>query len=82
MFHTYKLESEKTGRLYIGQTNEIIERLRRHNSGKNLSTKAYLPWRLLFSVQFSFRSEAVQLEIKLKAFKNPQKVKDWIDVNK
>ena len=82
MFHTYILESEKTGRLYIGQTNDITERLRRHNAGVNLSTKAYTPWRLCFLVQFPFRSEAVQLEIKLKAFKNPKKVKDWIDVHK
>ena len=79
MFYTYILESEKTGRLYIGQTNDLIDRLRRHNAGMNLSTKANLPWKLLYSLEFFTRSEAFQLEKKLKGFKNPAKVKEWIN---
>ena len=73
------MESEISGKLYIGQTNDLIDRLRSHNAGMNLSTKANLPWKLLYSLGFSTRSEAFQLEKKLKGFKNPAKVKEWIN---
>ena len=36
------------------------------------------PWKIIFSKSFSSRAEAVQLEIKLKGFKNPRKVRYWI----
>ena len=78
MYSTYILESKTSGRLYIGQTQDLEKRLIRHNSGLNLSTKIRGPWDLLFFKEFLTRAEAVQLEIKLKRFKNPAKVKDWI----
>jgi putative endonuclease len=79
MFHLYILESETTGRLYIGQTNDLPDRIYRHNSNQNLATKNKGPWKLLLSVDFESRSEAVLLEKKLKAWKNPTKVKQWLE---
>jgi len=79
MFYTYIIESETTKKLYIGQTNDIDDRLHRHNSNQNLATKNRGPWRLLFFKQFNSRAEAVQLERKLKAWKNPAKVRQWIE---
>src|SRR5687768_9858485 len=67
MFHLYILESETSGRLYIGQTNDLQDRIHRHNSNQNLSTKNKGPWKLLFSAGFESRSEAVLLERKLKS---------------
>ncbi|WP_415831470.1 GIY-YIG nuclease family protein, partial [Flavobacterium terrigena] len=32
------------GKYYIGQTNNMEDRLRRHNSGYSLSTKNGIPW--------------------------------------
>ena len=81
MYFTYILESISSGRLYIGQTNNIDDRLRRHNLGHNKSTRGRGPWKLLHSKQFSTRSEAMFLERKLKSFKNPEKVMDWIIQN-
>ncbi|MBS1595822.1 MAG: GIY-YIG nuclease family protein [Bacteroidetes bacterium] len=37
-FYVYILESATTGRLYIGQTNDLSDRLVRHNSGRNKYT--------------------------------------------
>ena len=79
VFYTYILQSEKTSKLYIGQTNNIEERLKRHNNGENKSTKSGVPWRLVYSISFATRSEAVVLERKLKNWKNPQKVLTWIE---
>jgi hypothetical protein len=39
MYYCYVLESESSGRLYIGQTNNVEDRLERHNSGINISTR-------------------------------------------
>ncbi len=64
-YTTYILQSE-SGRFYIGQTNNLQNRLRRHNSGRSKFTKSRGPWRLVYSEQFSTRSEAVQRELELK----------------
>ncbi|MBX2944123.1 MAG: GIY-YIG nuclease family protein [Cyclobacteriaceae bacterium] len=39
-------------KLYIGQTNDIDDRLHRHNSNQNLATQNKGPWKLLFYKEF------------------------------
>ncbi len=78
MFYTYILESTASKKLYIGQTNNLLDRLRRHNANLVKSTKNRGPWVFLFHVSFQSRSEAVLLEGKLKRYKNPKKVREWI----
>jgi len=78
MFYTYVIQSKSTNRLYIGHTNNLDKRLSRHNNNLNLATKNRGPWTLIFSQAFTTRAEAVSLERKLKAFKNPEKVREWI----
>ena len=41
-FYVYILESLRTGRYYIGQTDALIVRFRQHQDGLSSSTKAYL----------------------------------------
>jgi len=79
MYCCYILESEKDYRLYIGQTNNLENRLFRHNNNMNLATKNRGPWILLFSIECDSRSEAMQLEKKLKGFKRPDRIRDWIN---
>jgi len=81
MYYTYILQSETTNKLYIGQTNDLEDSLFRHNSNQSLSTKNKGPWKLIFSIEFNSRSEAVLLERKLKAFKNTSRILKWIDLN-
>ena len=82
MFYLYILESEVSGRLYIGQTNDLQDRLHRHNSNENLATKNKGPWKVLFFLEFESRAEAVLLERKLKSWKNPSKVKEWVNAQR
>ncbi|RMG32743.1 MAG: GIY-YIG nuclease family protein [Methanobacteriota archaeon] len=74
MVYVYILKSETTGRLYIGQTDNIRRRLGEHNRGKNVSTRHGGPWSLLGALPCKTRSEAVQLEQKLKSFKRRDRV--------
>ena len=66
VFTTYILLSSSKNRYYVGHSNEIDHRFIEHNSGQTKSTKYGIPWKLVFTKDFSTKSEAVQLEIKIK----------------
>ena len=66
MFYVYVLKSERDGKLYIGHTANIEERLRQHNSGEALSTRHRNPFVLLHSASFGTRAEARWQERKWK----------------
>ncbi|WP_400167417.1 GIY-YIG nuclease family protein [Fidelibacter multiformis] len=78
MYTVYILKSEKTGKLYIGQTNNINKRLWRHQNNMVLSTKNRGPWILIKTIPFENRSQAVQMEYKLKKMKNPQRILSYL----
>jgi putative endonuclease len=78
MTYLYILESIGTGRFYIGVTDDLASRLKAHNNGYNKSTKAYRPYRLLFSMEFETKSGAMERERKLKNLKSRKKVLEWI----
>ncbi len=48
MFYNYVLLSEKTGKLYIGNTGNLRRRFLEHNQGQNRSTKLGVPWELIY----------------------------------
>lgn len=48
MFYTYILQSIKTRKLYVGSTEDLRRRFKEHNNGKTISTKAFVPWRLIY----------------------------------
>ena len=79
MFTTYIIYSETRDIFYIGQTNNIEDRILRHNQNRNKYTKGKGPWKLVFQKTFTTRPEAVQLETKLKSFKNKNYLKQWIE---
>jgi len=78
MFYTYILFSAKIDRYYTGHTNNLDDRLRRHNSGYSKATKKGIPWKLVFTETFNFRSEAVQREFQIKAMKSRKYIEELI----
>ena len=62
----YILFSDKSSRYYVGQTADIEERLKRHNSGRVNSTKYGIPWKIVLRIEVLNRSEAMLLENKIK----------------
>ncbi|RTE52571.1 GIY-YIG nuclease family protein, partial [Arenibacter aquaticus] len=62
----YILYSEKRSRYYVGQTTDIIKRLKRRNLGIVPSTKSGTPWKLVLQLEVLSRSEAVILERRIK----------------
>ena len=65
-FYVYILYSSSHDRYYVGQTNDVADRLHRHNRGYERSTSPYVPWVLVLSIGKSTRSEAMILERKIK----------------
>jgi len=55
-YYVYLLISEKDNSWYIGYTSNLKERIMQHNSGKTISTKRKLPWRILY-YEVSFNIE-------------------------
>ena len=62
----YILFSEKRSRYYVGQTADINERFKRHNEGFVPSTRGGIPWKLVLQITMDSRSEAMQLEKRIK----------------
>jgi putative endonuclease len=73
-YYTYILQSIKNERLYIGQTANVEKRLSLHNSNQVLSTKNKGPWKLIYYKEFFNRSECMKLELKLKSWKNRDRI--------
>ncbi len=67
MFCVYILLSESAARTYVGQTEDLEERVRKHNAGGVRSTKAYRPWRVIHVEEYGTRAEAMEREQWLKS---------------
>jgi putative endonuclease len=63
MFYCYVLQSQKTGRRYVGSCENLEARIDRHNSGKVSATKHGVPWVILHNENFETRREAVTKEL-------------------
>ena len=71
----YILYSKKLNRFYIGNTHNLENRLKEHNSGESPYTSQGRPWTLLwFTSKDSFR-QAEALEFKLKNLSQSRKIK-------
>lgn len=67
MIHfVYILQSGVDSSFYKGITDNLVRRFAEHNSGKDSYTKQYAPWDLVWFKTKESRSEAFQLERKLK----------------
>jgi putative endonuclease len=65
-YYVYILYSPGTNTFYKGQTNNVFERLERHNAGREKFTAKGKPWTLLWFTRKNSRAQAINLERKLK----------------
>jgi putative endonuclease len=61
MWYVYFLE-QRNGDIYVGSTNDLRRRVRSHDNGEVLSTKAYLPVKLKTYVAVETETKARELE--------------------
>jgi putative endonuclease len=70
MYHLYILQSESTGRYYVGQTIDLGARLAYHNANYSRSLKNRGPWTLVYSETYATRGEAMRRERQIKRWKD------------
>ncbi len=58
MFYVYAISSLKHNYIYVGMTENIDNRIKRHNDGRERTTKFYSPFELIFSEVCETRPEA------------------------
>ncbi len=75
MFYVYILRSKKTGKLYKGFTDDLRNRIIRHNTGKVKSTKNGKPWELLHYQVFKNKTDARREELFLKTGQGRERIK-------
>ena len=66
-FRVYILWSESLQKFYVGSTNDLIDRLYRHNAGYEKYTSKGKPWKLIHEITCIDRKEAFNLEMKIKS---------------
>ena len=77
-YTVYILYSETHDRYYIGQTENIEQRLIRHNKKMVPSTKAYTPWNLVHLEHFASRTDAMKREKDIKSKKSRKYINSLI----
>jgi len=69
-YFVYIIESLKDGSYYVGSTQDLSERMERHNQGRSKYTKTKRPWSLIYHKEYPDRSSAIQREKEIKAKKS------------
>lgn len=68
MYFVYLIESIKYKKWYVGYTpDHVYTRLEKHNSGLVVSTKAYIPWKVVYYEAYLLRQDATGREKFLKS---------------
>lgn len=74
-YYVYVIRSLVNGKLYVGFTADIENRISKHNSGKVRSTKAYKPYKLVYKEQFNDKTKARKRELYLKSGEGREYIK-------
>ena len=68
MWHVYFLRSvSKPKQTYIGITDELEPRLKKHNEGGSPHTARFRPWELVAAISVPTKKKATELERYLKS---------------
>ncbi len=68
MFYVYMLKSvgNKITKTYVGYTNNLKLRLKKHNSGKGAKSTRGYKWKVIYKKRFYDKRLAMSFEYKLK----------------
>jgi len=65
-YYTYVLRSQIDKEFYIGWTDDLVERIRKHNAGLVKSTKSRQPFSLIYYEACLSKQKAINREKQLK----------------
>ena len=65
-YFTYILWSSSLQKFYVGHTDNLIRRIQDHIGGKSKWTSQVNDWKLVYSLSFETRKQAIYYEKKIK----------------
>ena len=71
----YILQSESSGKFYVGSTDDFDRRLSEHLRGHTPSTRGRGPWKLVYAEKFDTLLEARRRELEIKNWKSSKMIK-------
>ena len=71
MYHVYILQNPHN-KFYIGHTNNLAERMIRHQEDRSPYTRKKGPWRLVYSESYLTRAQAYRREREIKRKKSAE----------
>ena len=77
MFFVYIIYSASADRYYIGQTDNLADRLRHHLEGISPYTSTAKDWVLVYKEEFPSRTDAIKRENEIKR-KKSRKYIEWL----
>lgn len=77
-YYVYVLQSLKTNWIYVGSTSDLRARFKSHNDGENLSTKGYVPLKLIFYEAYLSKKDALRREEYFKTTKGKTTLKTML----
>ena len=78
MFTLYILQSEKDGSYYIGYTENLHQRLEKHNAGESQYTSGKCPWKIAYFENGLTKSEAIKREKQIKRMKSRKYIEELV----
>ena len=75
MRYVYIIYSRKLQKKYIGRTDDLRERMGKHNNGYTAFTSRGVPWKLIYYESFFNKKDAVAEELFLKSGKGRERLK-------
>jgi putative endonuclease len=79
MCFLYILQSESSGRFYVGSTDDLDRRLSEHLRGHTPSTRGRGPWKLAYTESFETLLQARRRELEIKRLKSSRMIRALIN---
>ena len=77
-YYVYIIQSERDRSYYVGSTQNLSNRLERHNQGRTKYTKSKRPWKIVYSEKYPDRSSAIKRENEIKNRKRKEYVESLL----
>jgi len=81
MYYVYALYNKKHRKIYIGQTQNLSERMKLHKNKifrKSFTSKLAGKWKLIYKEGVATRNEALKREKQLKSYRGREFIKQFI----
>jgi len=79
MYYAYILKSIKQKKFYTGHTDNLDRRLNEHNQEKNIYSRRYVPWEIVYKEEFGTEIESIKREKYFKSAAGRKWLKKYVN---